>query len=65
MKISVNGESEEISGKTLMNYIINKGLKPDAVIVEYNCKIIKKAQWEDTLLKENDNLEILSIVGGG
>jgi len=65
MKISVNGESEEISGGTVMNYIINKGLKPDAVIVEYNYKIIKKLEWEDTLLKGNDNLEILSIVGGG
>ncbi len=65
MKISVNGESEKILGGTLMNYIINKGLKPDAVIVEYNYKLIKKAEWENILLKKNDNLEILSIVGGG
>jgi sulfur carrier protein len=42
-----------------------KGLNPDTVIVEYNHDLIKKGEWTDRALKEDDRLEILRFVGGG
>lgn len=33
--------------------------------IEYNGQILKKALWGDTILKENDKIEIVSFVGGG
>lgn len=65
MKIFVNG-SEEITGsKTIMDFILGKGLDPKTVIVEYNLKIVKKDTWNSIELQESDKLEILNFVGGG
>ena len=66
MKITVNGKKEIIEeGATVAGLIALKGLKPDTVIVEYNHDLIKKDDWSNIALKENDRLEILRFVGGG
>ena len=69
MKIKVNGEEKKIEldqenallSKTL-NYL---GYKPNTVVVELNNLIINSIKWEEVKLKDGDNLEIVSIVGGG
>ncbi len=65
MNIKLNGREENISGGTILDLIIDKKLNPKSVVVEYNYNIIKMDKWENTTLKENDNLEILSFVEGG
>ena len=66
MKITVNGKKESIEeGATVAGLIALKGLNPDTVIVEYNDDLMKKGEWSDIALKENDRLEILRFVGGG
>ena len=69
MKINVNGEEKkiEISQKnTLLSTFLNSmGYKPNTIIVELNHLIINSLKWENTILKDGDNLEIVSIVGGG
>jgi thiamine biosynthesis protein ThiS len=37
----------------------------NAIAVEYNQSIIKQEIWPHTLLRPNDNLEFVTIVGGG
>ena len=41
------------------------GYKSNTVIVELNNLIINSIKWEKVKLKDGDNLEIVSIVGGG
>ena len=41
------------------------GYKPDTIVVELNNLIINSIKREKVKLKEGDNLEIVSIVGGG
>jgi sulfur carrier protein len=65
MIITVNGKAESIMPNTILEYITEKKIKPEALIVEYNFKIIKKDLWGTTFLKDNDTLELLSFVGGG
>jgi sulfur carrier protein len=66
LKIILNGKKEIIEeGATVAGLIALKSLNPDAVIVEYNHDLIKKGEWSDIALKENDRLEILRFVGGG
>lgn len=65
MKILVNGKSEDTKLKTVMDYILGKGLDPKTVVVEYNLKIIKRDTWDSIELQESDKLEILNFVGGG
>lgn len=65
MKITVNGSPEEIFPCSIRTFVLGKGLAVDGVVVEYNYRIVKKHEWDAIELMENDNLEILSFVGGG
>ena len=69
MKINVNGEEKKIDldqENALLSRALNSmGYKPNTIVVELNNLIINSIKWEKTKLKEGDNLEIVSIVGGG
>ena len=69
MKIKVNGEIKEIEldqENTLLSTALNSmGYKSNTIVVELNNSIINFIKWEKVKLKDGDNLEIVSIVGGG
>lgn len=67
MKVFINGKQEQLeqSELTIMEFIVNKGLQPDHVVVEYNGSVLDSEQWQQTIMKENDQLEVLRFVGGG
>jgi sulfur carrier protein len=66
LKIIVNGKEEIIEqDATIAGLIAQKSLNPTNIIVEYNYDLIKKENWEEIVLKEDDQLEILKFVGGG
>ena len=69
MKIKVNGEEKKIEldqeNALLSNALNAMGYKPNTIVVELNNLIINSLKWEKVKLKEGDNLEIVSIVGGG
>ena len=69
MKIKVNGEERKIDldqENILLSTALNSmGYKPNTIVVELNNLIINSLKWEKIKLKEGDNLEIVSIVGGG
>ena len=69
MKIKVNGEEKIIElyqENVLLSTALNSmGYKPNTIVVELNSLIINSIKWEKVKLKEGDNLEIVSIVGGG
>ena len=69
MKIKVNGEEKKIEidqENILLSTLLNSmGYKSNTVVVELNNLIINSTKWEKVKLKEGDNLEIVSIVGGG
>ncbi|MBZ4654099.1 MAG: thiamine biosynthesis protein ThiS [Peptococcaceae bacterium] len=66
MQIRVNGSLETIPfSLSIKEYLLNKGLKPESVVIELNGQVVKREQWERIVLKENDELEVLRFVGGG
>ena len=69
MKIRVNGEEKkiEIDQENLLLSLALKtmGYKPNTVVVELNNLIVNSINWDKVLIKDGDNLEIVSIVGGG
>ncbi|KJS87048.1 MAG: thiamine biosynthesis protein ThiS [Peptococcaceae bacterium BICA1-8] len=66
MQIKVNGLlMEVVDYLNIMDLIQFKNLDPDTLVIQYNLEIIKKDEWATIILKENDELEILSFVGGG
>ena len=68
MKIKVNGEEKKIEidqENVLLSTALNSmGYKPNTVVVELNNLIINSIKWQKVKLKDGDNLEIVSIVGG-
>jgi len=68
MKIKVNGEEKIIEldqENALLSIALNSmGYKPNTIVVELNSLIINSIKWREVKLKEGDNLEIVSIVGG-
>ena len=69
MKIKVNGEEKIINldkENALLSKVLNSlGYKPNTIVVELNNLIVNSIKWGDVNIKDGDNLEIVSIVGGG
>ncbi|HXX16291.1 MAG TPA: sulfur carrier protein ThiS [Candidatus Eremiobacteraceae bacterium] len=66
MVIQVNGETREAApGSTVTSLLAQLGLHAGRVAVEYNLKILPKAQWDSTHVAAGDRLEIVQLVGGG
>ena len=69
MKIKLNGEEKRIEldqENALLSTALNSmGYRPNTVVVELNNLIINSINWGKVKLKDGDNLEIVSIVGGG
>ncbi|MBR0120379.1 MAG: sulfur carrier protein ThiS [Clostridia bacterium] len=63
--VTVNGESVNAAGKTVMQYIEEAGYNAQRVVVEKNLVILKKDELSTTVLEDGDTVEILNFVGGG
>ena len=65
MNICVNGKVETTDSCTIAELVMAKGLPTESLVVEHNLEIVKQVQWTEVSLKEDDQLELLSFVGGG
>ena len=69
MKIKVNGEERKIDllqeNALLSETLKSMGYKPNTIVVELNYLIVNSKKWDEVKVKDGDNLEIVSIVGGG
>ena len=64
--IKVNGENKVIPQNiSILKLIESFKINKDRVVIELNKKILKKDLFDSTLLSENDQLEIVTFVGGG
>lgn len=66
MRIQINGEPREVEDKlSLPELIASLSLKPEQIAIELNQKVIRRAEWPATILREDDRVEIVHFVGGG
>ena len=63
--VKVNGRELNIVGKTVSEYLATTNYDPKRIAVERNGDIVLKSQYDTTILKDGDRLEIVSFVGGG
>lgn len=63
--VTINGKQLEIVGKTIAEYLSETDYDSRRIAVERNGEIIFKSQYQSTILKDGDILEIVSFVGGG
>lgn len=66
MKVRVNGEEREVaSGCTIRMLVVEMGMGAQAVAAEVNKSLVPRRKHEETVLKEGDVVELVSLVGGG
>ncbi len=63
--VRVNGTDEQLKACTIAALVEEKGLDAASLVVEYNGRIVKQADWNKVTLKQGDVLELLNFVGGG
>jgi thiamine biosynthesis protein ThiS len=65
MTVKVNGESREVpEAQNVRALLQSAGLTPEKVAVELNRRLLRSDRY-DTPLKEGDEVEIVTFVGGG
>ena len=66
MTIRLNGEPFEIAGPVTISALLAElNIDPRIVAVEHNVVVVKKQQYETTMIGEGDEIEIVRFVGGG
>lgn len=66
MNITLNGEIKEVPGKlTVFGLLEFLKIQHQRVAVELNMEIVKKDKYAATVIKDGDNLEVVSFMGGG
>ena len=63
--IKVNGEEFAAEGLTVAELLERKGYDRTRVAVELNEEIVFKVQYDQTVIKDGDSVEVVSFVGGG
>jgi len=66
MRVAINGKEQEIeAGITVAALIAQYQLEPRHVAVEINYDLVTRSKYDSTTVKEGDQLEIVTLVGGG
>jgi thiamine biosynthesis protein ThiS len=66
LRVQINGGPREVEGDiSLAQLITSLNLKAEQVAIELNQEVVRRAQWETTVLRPDDKIEIVHFVGGG
>lgn len=63
--VKINGHNCEKAGISVSDYLEQEKYNVKHIVVEYNLEIIPKEQYAQTILKDGDEVEIVSFMGGG
>jgi sulfur carrier protein len=66
MRVQINGQWEQFDqAPTVAELLEARNLPAKRVAVELNRQIVPRGMHAQTLLKDNDAIEIVTLVGGG
>ncbi len=66
IEIVVNGEPRQIAlGATVASLLADLGVEPRQVAVEVNLELVPRTRHAERALAAGDNLEVVTLVGGG
>lgn len=63
--VKVNGEEKNLAGTKLSDFLQTTTFNLKFIAVEINEQIIPKAKYGETIIQDNDSIEVVSFVGGG
>ena len=66
MNITANGERFELPAeRTVAEFIRDRGLYPQFVVVELNGEPLERSRYDEVQLQEGDRIELVRAVAGG
>ncbi len=66
MKIRLNGEEREVTENLTVAELVGElGLSPRQVAVEVNRELVPRSERDTARLSEGDEIEMVTLVGGG
>jgi thiamine biosynthesis protein ThiS len=64
--ITLNGERHELDAPvTVAALLAHLGIDSRRVAVEHNLVIVKRAAFEEVVIRDGDVVEVVNFVGGG
>jgi len=66
MRVKVNGKEVDLRDKiTIKELPINLELDKKVMAAAINMEVVKKENWDEKTINEDDKIELLQFVGGG
>ncbi|QQE12646.1 sulfur carrier protein ThiS [Planctomycetota bacterium] len=65
MKLIVNGDEKDLNVQTVRELLVELGLGDQPVAVELNRDVVPKREHDSKQLTEGDQIELVTLVGGG
>jgi thiamine biosynthesis protein ThiS len=66
LRVYLNGESKDVPDNlTLAQLVTQLELPERRIAIELNRNVVRRRDWENTNLSDNDRIEIVHFVGGG
>jgi len=65
IEIQLNGETRQVSARTLAELVTELGLEKRMIAIERNMEVVPKSQYESTELTGGDRIELVHMIGGG
>lgn len=63
--VKINGTLLDVAGKSVTEYLAATTYDAKRIAIERNGDIVPKAEYDTTILRDDDCVEIVSFVGGG
>ena len=63
--VKINGTEQHAAGRTLAAYLTEADYDRGRIAVMRNDEIVPKDQYDETILRDGDTVEIVTFVGGG
>jgi len=66
IEIFLNGEVRSVAtGTSLLHLIGSLSLDPERVAIELDRRIVKRQEWDTTVVTAGARIEVVQFVGGG
>ena len=66
MTVWLNGERAETRGAQNIAELAERyGLHPNSILIEHNGVALRRREWAEQPVRENDRVEFIRVVAGG
>lgn len=66
MEIILNGEKHEVIEQMSLNRLLDHfALPKQRIAIELNSLVVRRSNWESTMINQSDKIEVIHFVGGG